>query len=66
MLNLAPSSFAFRRLFLSLLLAQFNVLTAASADDFQGAVSILDLEKIPRENWPDILSNIEHYNIMPF
>ena len=32
----------------------------------QTAVSIEDLETIPRENWPDILSNIEHYNIMPF
>ena len=34
--------------------------------DSQGAVSFSDLETIPREHWPDILSNIEHYNIVPF
>ena len=38
----------------------------ACADDSQGAVSISDLETIPREDWPDILQNIEHYNIVPF
>ena len=64
--NVAHFSISDDRLTLSLLFTGFSGLNVACADGSQGAVSISDLETIPREDWPDILQNIEHYNILPF